>query len=83
MNEGEIAYSLILQLQYEKLVLEGRLTEAEGRLGSLEESVKTAGDKLAEAEARLREAEARLKQAEPPAGANGAGRDPSSLGTAG
>jgi predicted nucleic acid-binding Zn-ribbon protein len=83
VNEGEIAYSLILQLQYEKLVLEGRLTEADGRLGALEETVKTANEKLAEAEARLREAEARLAEAAGPAGSNGAGRDPSSLGTAG
>lgn len=83
MNEGEIAYSLILQLQYEKLVLEGRLSEAEAGRASLEESVKTAQDKLAEAEAKLREAEAKLAQAERGNGTNGAGRDPSSLGTAG
>lgn len=82
MNEGEIAYTLILQLQYEKLVLEGKLTEAEARHAVLEETVRTANEKLAEAEARLREAEARLR-GDRPTDANGAGRDPSSLGTAG
>lgn len=83
MNESEIAYSLILQLQYEKLVLEGRLSEAEARVNELEESVRTGDEKLAEAEARLRETEARLGGADPPAGANGAGRDIPSVGTAG
>lgn len=53
MNEAEIAYSLILRLQFDKLVLEGKLQEAEAKLAAaareLEESEKT----LADAQAAL------------------------------
>jgi multidrug resistance efflux pump len=53
VNEAEIAYSLILRLQFDKLVLEGKLQEAEAKLAAaareLEESEKT----LADAQAAL------------------------------
>lgn len=32
MNESEVTYSLILELQYQKLVTEGKLAEAQARL---------------------------------------------------
>lgn len=43
MNESEIAYSLILRLQFDNLVLEGKLAEAEEKLAAAEK-------KLAEAD---------------------------------
>ncbi len=73
MNESEIAYSLILRLQYEKLVLEGKLAEAEAKL---EEAARLLSEADAEIEAT------RAKTAEGRAGDDPQGERPSPFGRA-
>lgn len=58
MNESEISYSLILELQYQKLVAEGKLQQAQAEL-------EEAAARVAELEARVAELEAAPPEARP------------------
>ena len=53
MNEAEIAYSLILRLQFDKLVLEGKLQEAEAKLADAAKELEATEKQLAETQAAL------------------------------
>ncbi len=53
MNEAEIAYSLILRLQFDKLVLEGKLQEAESKLADAARELEATEKRLADTQASL------------------------------